>query len=163
MIRGTFAATKNRKKHFASNARFYVGWILISTLICAAPLRSQQINDPPPTRADDLQERVQTLEAEVAQLKEVIRQLQAHDQPVAHLVNASASQVETSPAPEALTSTDRQTLDFSARHDHQPQSGWLLCLQLQPASRARKPSARLRCSKQRVQSEPGHGDFRSSS
>lgn len=111
MIRGIFAATQSGKKNLWGKGRC-LAWVLITMLMCAAPVQSQQSDGSSPGQAENLTGRVQTLEAQVAQLKEVIRQLQAHDQPAAQPVNAGASQQETPPARADLTSADRSMLDF---------------------------------------------------
>jgi hypothetical protein len=82
---------------------------LVIFLLCTAPLQSQQNTPPSTAQAGDLQERVQTLEGEVAQLKAIIKELQAQDKPAAQPVKSVA---DGQTATAELTPADRSTLDF---------------------------------------------------
>jgi len=112
MVRLKLDAACTRNNRLGRRAVLPLASVLICALICALPLESQQSDGPPPGKQEDLAKRVQTLEAEVVQLKALVQQLQTRDQPKAQLASASASQPEIPPAREELTTSDRKTLEF---------------------------------------------------
>jgi hypothetical protein len=82
--------------------------------MCALPVHAQESSGPPGGQAtQQLQERVKTLEAEVAELRAIVRELRSRGQlPVAQTAEAVADKQASPAASAQMTSTDRSTLDF---------------------------------------------------
>jgi hypothetical protein len=110
MLHAILSARQDPKRNLRRRVRS--GWLLAASLVCSTALAAEQDHAPAPDQPANLAQRVQTLEEEVAQLKEVIRRLEAHEPPAVQLVNASAEQEAPAPAPAQLTTDDRKTLDF---------------------------------------------------
>jgi hypothetical protein len=82
--------------------------------MCALPVHAQESSGPPAAQATpQLQEQVKTLEAEVTELRAIVRELQSRGQvPVAQTAEAVADKQASPAASAQMTSTDRSTLDF---------------------------------------------------
>lgn len=98
-----------RENRFGRQVALRLGWVLISALMCAAPVRSQETGQA----RQDFEQPVKALEAEVAELKAMVRDLQSHGQAsAAHAAGTVADPQENTAATAVLTSVDRSTLDF---------------------------------------------------
>ncbi len=94
------------------NLNFRPLWLSCALLLALSwPNRAEAQQTGTPPQAADLTLRVQALEAEVAELKAAIRQMQAYSQPSAEPVSALA-QTPSPAAAQVLTPADRSTLDF---------------------------------------------------
>jgi hypothetical protein len=108
-------------KHLRHGLMFPLACVLAGYLICTVPLESQQGVVSAPATNQDLQQRVQTLEAEVTQLKALVTQLQTHVQaPTTQSGNAvatadasqAANPQQNASTNAQVTPADRTVLDF---------------------------------------------------
>ena len=111
MLHTILSPRQDSEKDLRCAGRSHAVWLLAALLVCSVALAAEHKNATP-DQSDNLVQRVQTLEDEVAQLKEVIRRLEGHEPPAAQLVNPSAEQQAPAPAPAQLTTDDRKALDF---------------------------------------------------
>ena len=114
MIPCQFETARRRENPFGCQAPLHVIQILVISLMCALPVHAQESSGPPAAQATpQLQEQVKTLEAEVTELRAIVRELQSRGQvPVAQTAEAVADKQASPAASAQMTSTDRNTLDF---------------------------------------------------
>ena len=114
MIPCQFETARRRENPFGCQAPLHVIQILVISLMCALPVHAQESSGPPAAQATpQLQEQVKTLEAEVTELRAIVRELQSRGQvPVAQTAEAVADKQASPAASAQMTSTDRSTLDF---------------------------------------------------
>lgn len=89
--------------------------LMLALALCAIPLRAQQSPAAASSMPEvpNLQDRVTQLEAEVSELKLLVKQLTANNPPApAQVANAIAADPAPQTPPRALTTDDRSTLDF---------------------------------------------------
>ena len=86
-------------------------WVVIGTVLCVPRLESQQSGGEPQDQSENLQVRVQALEADVKELKQLVKELQSRGPTSAGATNAVANPTVKAPA-ETIRDTDRSTLDF---------------------------------------------------
>lgn len=114
MIRCQFDSARRRENPFGCQVQLHVICVLVISIMCALPVHSQESSGPPAGQATpQLQEQVKTLEAEVAELRAIVRELQSRSQvPIAQTAEAVADKQASPAASAQMTSSDRGTLDF---------------------------------------------------
>jgi len=104
-------ATQGQAPTLCATGRYLMQWVLATALLCV-PLAAQAGGGSSPDQSEELSKRVQTLEAEVAQLKEIVRQLQGHAPETPQFVDAADGSRESAAETGQISPDDQNKLGF---------------------------------------------------